>query len=198
MTAADAKKQLRAQVRAQRRALPPEVLAADSRAITERLLALPEMERAERVFCYVSLPGEVETSPLIGRLLSQGRAVLVPRCRAGGEMDLVPISSLDDLTPGAYGILEPGPDLTPTGEMPDLAVVPALAFDRRGMRLGQGGGYYDRYLAGGHVPSILLCRERMLSPELPKEDWDLSFDWLLTEQGFWHQGRKEETCCVLR
>ena len=51
MTAADAKKQLRAQVRAQRRALPPEVLAADSRAITERLLALPEMERAERVFC---------------------------------------------------------------------------------------------------------------------------------------------------
>ena len=63
MTAADAKKQLRAQVRAQRRALPPEVLAADSRAITERLLALPEMERAERVFCYVSLPGEVETRP---------------------------------------------------------------------------------------------------------------------------------------
>ena len=85
MTAADAKKQLRAQVRAQRRALPPEVLAADSRAITERLLELPEMERAERVFCYVSLPGEVETSPLIGRLLSQGRAVLVPRCRAGGR-----------------------------------------------------------------------------------------------------------------
>ena len=147
MTAADAKKQLRAQVRphflyntlesifdgmGHPKDGGPEVLAADSRAITERLLTLPEMERAERVFCYVSLPGEVETRPLIGKLLSQGRAVLVPRCRAGGEMDLVPISSLDDLTPGAYGILEPGPDLTSTGEMPDLAVVPALAFDRRG------------------------------------------------------------------
>lgn len=182
MTAADAKKQLRAQVRAQRRALPPEVLAADSRAITERLLALPEMERAERVFCYVSLPGEVETSPLIGRLLSQGRAVLVPRCRAGGEMDLVPISSLDDLTPGAYGILEPGPDLTPTGEMPDLAVVPALAFDRRGMRLGQGGGYYDRFLARFSGFAAGVCQERFLLDTLPSEEHDRLMTCVVTPE----------------
>ena len=182
MTAADAKKQLRAQVRAQRRALPPEVLAADSRAITERLLTLPEMERAERVFCYVSLPGEVETSPLIGRLLSQGRAVLVPRCRAGGEMDLVPISSLDDLTPGAYGILEPGPDLTPTGEMPDLAVVPALAFDRRGMRLGQGGGYYDRFLAAYPFLLKIGCAlTPFLTDCVPTEPTDQRLDGIATE-----------------
>lgn len=180
MTAAQAKKQLRARVRAQRRALPPEVLAADSRAITERLLALPEMEGAGSVFCYVSLHGEVETRPLIGTLLSQGREVLVPRCRAGGEMDLVPISSLDDLTPGAYGILEPGPALPAAGHLPDAAVIPALAFDRRGMRLGQGGGYYDRFLARFSGFAAGVCQEMFLLDALPAEEHDRPMTCVVT------------------
>ena len=98
----------------------------------------------------------------------------------------------------SFGVLEPQSEKLYLPEMIDLLIVPGIIYNRAGYRIGFGGGYYDRYLAGGHVPSILLCREKMLSPELPKEDWDLSFDWLLTEQGFWHQGRKEETCCVLR
>ena len=180
MTAAQAKKQLRARVRAQRRALPPEVLAADSRAITERLLALPEIEGAGSVFCYVSLPGEVETRPLIGTLLSRGREVLVPRCRAGGEMDLVPISSLDDLAPGAYGIPEPGPDLPAAGHLPDAAVIPALAFDRQGMRLGQGGGYYDRFLARFSGFAAGVCQEMFLLDALPAEAHDRPMTCVVT------------------
>ena len=155
---------------------------APSAARSRRRFWPPTAAPSQSVFCYVSLPGEVETRPLIGRLLSQGRAVLVPRCRAGGEMDLVPISSLDDLTPGAYGILEPGPDLTPTGEMPDLAVVPALAFDRRGMRLGQGGGYYDRFLAAYPFLLKIGCAlTPFLTDCVPTEPTDQRLDGIATE-----------------
>ena len=109
-TTVQQKQRLRAQLRQERRALDPEILLRDSAAICSRLLELPELRRARTVFCYVSCSGEVETHRLIGHLLKQGKTVLVPRCGARGLMDCVPITSLDDLRPGAYGILEPPPD----------------------------------------------------------------------------------------
>ena len=198
--AARQKADLRRELRQRCRELPEEYCRSADAAIARFLCKAPAFAGARQIFCFVGKAGEIDTLPLLRRILEQGSNLCVPLCLEPGRMEARLLQNLEDLIPGRYGILEPRLERCPPVEASslDLALVPCLSATRQGLRLGQGGGYYDRYLAGGHVPSILLCREKMLSPELPKEDWDLSFDWLLTEQGFWHQGRKEETCCVLR
>ena len=107
---AQEKAKLRDELRRKRRQQDREIRMADSQAICDQLLELPELQRAKTVFCYVSCGGEVETHRLIGILLAQGKTVAVPRCRPEGQMDCVPIASLADLVPGATNIPEPRPD----------------------------------------------------------------------------------------
>ena len=182
-TTAQQKKRLRAQLRQKRRALDPEMLLRDSAAICSRLLELPELRRAWTVFCYVSCGGEVETHRLIGHLLKQGKTVLVPRCGARGLMDCVPITSLADLRPGAYGILEPpsGAPAVPAASV-DFAIVPAVACGRDGSRLGQGGGYYDRFLQQTGCAFAALCTEAFLLPCVPCEAHDRNMKIIVTQQ----------------
>lgn len=182
-TTAQQKKQLRAQLRQERRALDPEMLLRDSAAICSRLLELPELRRARTVFCYVSCGGEVETHRLIGHLLKQGKTVLVPRCGARGLMDCVPITSLGDLRPGAYGILEPPPgtQAVPAASV-DFAIVPAVACGLDGSRLGQGGGYYDRFLQQTGCAFAALCTEAFLLPCVPCEAHDRNMKIIVTQQ----------------
>lgn len=182
-TTAQQKKRLRAQLRQERRALDPEMLLRDSAAICSRLLELPELRRARTVFCYVSCGGEVETHRLIGHLLKQGKTVLVPRCGARGLMDCVPITSLGDLRPGAYGILEPpsGAPAVPAASV-DFAIVPAVACGLDGSRLGQGGGYYDRFLQQTGCDFAALCTEAFLLPCVPCEAHDRNMKIIVTQQ----------------
>ena len=182
-TTAQQKKRLRAQLRQERRALDPEMLLRDSAAICSRLLELPELRRARTVFCYVSCGGEVETHRLIGHLLKQGKTVLVPRCGARGLMDCVPITSLADLRPGAYGILEPpsGAPAVPAASV-DFAIVPAVACGLDGSRLGQGGGYYDRFLQQTGCDFAALCTEAFLLPCVPCEAHDRNMKIIVTQQ----------------
>lgn len=182
-TTAQQKKRLRAQLRQERRALDPEMLLRDSAAICSRLLELPELRRARTVFCYVSCGGEVETHRLIGHLLKQGKTVLVPRCGARGLMDCVPITSFGDLRPGAYGILEPPPGTpaVPAASV-DFAIVPAVACGLDGSRLGQGGGYYDRFLQQTGCAFAALCTEAFLLPCVPCEAHDRNMKIIVTQQ----------------
>lgn len=182
-TTAQQKKRLRAQLRQERRALDPELLLRDSAAICSRLLELPELRRARTVFCYVSCGGEVETHRLIGHLLKQGKTVLVPRCGARGLMDCVPITFLGDLRPGTYGILEPPPGApaVPAASV-DFAIVPAVACGRDGSRLGQGGGYYDRFLQQTGCAFAALCTEAFLLPHVPCEAHDRNMKIIVTQQ----------------
>lgn len=198
--AAGQKAALRKELRQRCRELPEEYCRNADADIARFLFEAPAFTGAGKIFCFVGKAGEIDTLPLLRRILEQGSSLCVPLCLEPGRMEARLLRDLADLVPGRYGILEPLPERCPPVEATDLdlALVPCLSATRQGLRLGQGGGYYDRYLAGSRVPSILLCREKMLSPALPEEDWDLSFDWLLTEKGFWRRGRKEETCCVLR
>jgi len=99
-------------------------------------------------------------------------------------MDLCVISSMDDLEPGAYGILEPKKNCpTVTAEQIDFAVIPCLSFDRKGGRLGQGGGYYDRFLSALRCESVLICREQLTVEHVPCEVHDLKCTRLATENG---------------
>jgi 5-formyltetrahydrofolate cyclo-ligase len=83
------------------------------------------------------------------------------------------------LRPGRFGIPEP-PEGAPTIEDPEWAVVPGIAFDRDGFRLGRGGGYYDRWLLGRTIRTVGLCRPERLVPELPRDPWDIPVQTVIT------------------
>ena len=110
------------------------------------------------------------------------RAVALPRSRPGGSMDFALYDGR--LAEGLYGIPQPpedAPELRP-GEG-DLILVPALCCDAAGVRLGHGGGYYDRYLPRMSCPTMLLCRSRLVTEDIPVEDHDVLMTYLVTEQG---------------
>lgn len=138
---------------------------------------------AETVFCYVSLPREIDTSPILSAAWRRGKTVAVPRCRKGGQMDFFAISSLDDLSRGTFGISEPGDDrplCVPT--VHDVCIVPCLAADAFGYRLGYGGGYYDRYLSLHPSKTIGLCYASCVAHALPHDEYDISLQMLITEK----------------
>jgi 5-formyltetrahydrofolate cyclo-ligase len=192
---------------------------ADKRLLRDRLLRIRDSAEAEmrreasaaacgyaaewllqeecRSFAaYVPFRSELDTSPLIEWAWRTGIDVLVPRAnRADRSMTTHLLASWDELAPGAYGIMEPDPALAPALPehfVPDAVFVPGSGFDRKGGRLGYGGGYYDRYRA--RLQSVLPSgREApfwigigfgfQLIPDIPMEPHDARVQGLITEDG---------------
>lgn len=181
------KKELRKRLRKLRREFKKDYCReADSR-IMSFVMSLPQYRQASLIFCYVSAGDEIDTKNLLAAALGEGKRAAVPRCLPGraGEMEACEISSLEELRPGAYGILEPieGCPVVPPEQI-SLCVVPCLSADpATGVRLGYGGGYYDRYLERTGAFRAVLCREKSLYRGLPREIHDLKMDALITEKG---------------
>ena len=174
---------LRRRVREQLRAMDPAALRASDDALFARFLALPQLEEAKTVFAFWGIPGrEPETGRLVPALLERGKRVCLPRMLPGRQMELRLYDPARPMVPAAFGILEPGEDcpLADRGEV-DLILVPAVCYDRRGYRLGFGGGYYDRWMEGFSGIRAGLCRERVLRERIPVEAHDCRVDLLLTE-----------------
>lgn len=173
-----AKREARSAAKARLHTLTPEDLAAAGAEIADKLFARPDWQDADTVFCFVSLPSEPDTEPILRAALDQGKRLCVPRMLGGGRMELVELLSLDTLRPNALGIREPvsGPIILPeTLGSRALAVVPCLAAGRDGVRLGRGGGYYDRFLAGFRGHAVLVCPRALVFDTLPAEAWDARF-----------------------
>ena len=182
MNLIEAKKALRSEVRAAECALSPRYRAESNAGINARLLALPEFRMAQTVFAFVGTAREIDTMALLRRILDEGKTLVLPRCGAEHTMALCRVETLEQLAPGAYGILEPVEScgvLTP--EEIELTITPCLSCDRQGNRLGQGGGYYDRFFARYHGAAALLCREKLMAEAVPVEAHDRRFDLLVTE-----------------
>lgn len=183
------KRRLRRAVRSLEARLSPQYLEESSRAISVRLLAMPEYRAAGTVFCFVGVQREVDTRPILLDVLASGKTLCVPLCIGEGLMELRRITALEQLSPGAWGIPEP-----PAGSFRlsidevDFAILPCACCSRSGRRLGHGGGYYDRFLAHYRGGSVLLCRERLLCEEIPVEPWDIPVPWVLTEQCLYEDG----------
>jgi 5-formyltetrahydrofolate cyclo-ligase len=180
------KELLRAQIRARRRALDSSWHDRASRAIAARLEALPVFQRARCIQTYVALRYEVDTHELIRRLLREGKQVAVPRVAGDNELQQYRLNNFSELQIGAFGILEPPSDPRLAGLVTpaqfDLVLVPGLAFDRAGRRLGAGKGYYDRFLAGINAPKIALAFAFQIFARVPVEAHDQRVDMIVTEK----------------
>lgn len=183
LTPSEHKKKLRNEARGRRLARTPETRRQANADIRAHLEALPVFRAADTILSYVSLPREVDTHPLFRDLLRQGRRVLVPRCLDKGQLEWCPLSDWNDLEPGDHGVLAPRADIAAESSHPadSVCLVPGLAFDHNGYRLGYGGGYFDRFLAGYPGTSIGLITEDNLLPRLPREAHDIPVNMVLTE-----------------
>lgn len=176
------KARLRKKIRGQMRGMDQAVRQKVDAAICQRVLQLREFQRAGTVFCFVGIDWEIDTSSLIRAALRGGKRVAVPLCTGPGIMEARIIQSPDDLRPGAYGIPEPLPScpVCPPEEIA-FAVVPCVSCDTGCMRLGQGGGFYDRFMEKAAFPTAALCREAALLEHVPAEPWDRPVDCVVTE-----------------
>lgn len=157
--------------------------AADA-AIARHVLASEAWRAAGTVFTYVSVGFEVDTRALIKAALREGKRVCAPRCLGKGRMEARAVESPKALVRASYGLLEPAESaaIVPAEEI-DLILVPCLAADKSGRRLGYGGGYYDRFLRGAKGTSLCLCRGRALLDAVPQEAHDAPVDGIVTEAG---------------
>lgn len=141
---------------------------------------------ASVIFTYVSFKGEVNTHNIINYALKEGKTICVPKIIDKSKgMDLFKIEDLSSLSPEYCGILEPQVNLgTLSIDCVDLIIVPGLAFDMRGGRIGYGGGFYDRLLASSSadVSKVALAYEFQVFDKIPTDKWDKGVDMIMTEE----------------
>lgn len=182
-TIAEDKAALRRQVCLTLECLSPEAVRRGDDALFAAFSALPQAEAASTLFAFWGILGrEPDTGRLIRALTARGKRVGLPRMLPGRQMEVRLYEPDRPLVPASFGILEPLAD-APLLARPDidLALVPAVCYDRSGFRLGFGGGYYDRWLSGFSGFTVGLCRDCVLQDRVPTEDHDCRVDLLLTE-----------------
>lgn len=180
------KAEVRREMLEARRALSRQQRADRSRAIARRLFELPLWERARSVHLFIgAVDGEVETREIALRGFELGKRILCPRVRWDPPgLDSFEIRSLDDLEEGPRGLWEPAPGRArKLGPDPDvgLVLVPGLAFDRLGHRIGYGAGFYDRFLAGTAAPRVALAYSLQVIDRVPAEAHDEPVHRIVTE-----------------
>ncbi|MBI5419849.1 MAG: 5-formyltetrahydrofolate cyclo-ligase [Deltaproteobacteria bacterium] len=177
-----------------RRGEPDRLLAGMSRAVQEHFLTAFPPEPGRRVGLYQAVAGEVGTDRIRSRYLSARALLFYPKVMDDGHLSFYPDGGEDGWVRGKYGLLEP---FVPAGAQGlrsgfDLVVVPGMAFDARGRRLGRGSGYYDRFLVGldGTVVTVGLAFSRQLLQEVPVDHWDVPVDVVVTEDGVIQASRR--------
>lgn len=187
------KRRLRRSLGARRRKVSAEDAASAAEAIRVALFAAFVFEPGRRVGLYAALPDEVPTRALFAALVGAGVDCLLPRVADDGRLVFAAVTDWSELRAGAFGVLAP-PDSAPVASLDgaDLVLVPGVAFDRRGARLGRGGGHYDRSFPTSGGPDLRLCGvayELQIAESIPCASHDRAMDAIVTEHGFrWTRG----------
>jgi len=177
------KKSMRILSRENRRNFPLTEKKRADKQIHDAVLSHASVQSAHRICVYVSLPDEVETNAIIDQLLKRGKTVSIPKVVSKGVLKLYEIHSFDDVITGAFGILEPDVSCTHIEKTDvDIFIVPGIAFDREGNRLGRGMGYYDRLLEGLSAYKIGLAYASQIISGLPHNEYDIPMDTVITER----------------
>jgi 5-formyltetrahydrofolate cyclo-ligase len=182
------KKALRKEVLAKRDQLSWDEIKFKSEKIAGFLFDLPEYIKADTVMYFLSFGKEVQTLDMVPVTLGHGKRVVAPKT-VHKERRLIISRILDvetDLAPGLWGIPEPKPEKIRPVDPPDLdfVVVPGVAFDEQGNRLGYGGGYYDRFFTQlrDNVPLVAVTFEMQILDSVPVAPWDRTVDLIITEK----------------
>lgn len=179
----EAKKNLRTEIRKRMDSLDDDYCERASQIITQKVLASAAYQDVDTVFCFVGMQGEPDTMNILEDALSKGKRVCVPLCVAEGVMETREIKDLRaDLKKGYFGILEPSPTLPKVeADEIDFAILPCVTCDHRGNRLGHGKGYYDRFLRGTRFATCMICFEKLVSEEIPMDEYDQKADSVVTD-----------------
>jgi 5-formyltetrahydrofolate cyclo-ligase len=182
------KRELRRKIIQLRDQLSPEDIKEKSSRIAENLFRLPAYREAKTVMFFISFGSEVATRMMVEETIRRSKIALAPKALTKTR-DLIPSQIIDwdqDLAPGAYNIPEPRKDkLRPFApEAIDLLLVPGVAFDQKGNRLGYGGGYYDRFfsLLKPETALVALVFDLQIQPEIPVDKWDRRVDCIITDE----------------
>ena len=173
------KAEIRSLIRSRKEAASPEELAKKSRILTDRFLETEAYQNAKTLYGYISYNQEVCTLGILEQALKDGKQVAIPKCY-GKQMVFRYITDLNRLQRRSFGLPEPYDD-EPLAQDPEaLVLMPGLAFDREGHRIGYGGGYYDRFLElePGH-PTVALCFDFQLLDRLDTDPFDIPADLVL-------------------
>ena len=179
------KKALRASIKQKRRALSIEYRQQASRKMQAELTRLPCYQAAEYIMLYMAMQDEVQLDELIAMVLKDGKKAVIPLVTGAGLMEAVELSDMADLVPDKYGIKTVSEEkrrLIAPGKI-DLIIVPGVAFDKAGHRLGMGGGFYDRFmLRASRAVRAALAYDCQLLVAVPAEVHDLTVDYIITEK----------------
>ena len=173
------KQELRAWVRQKKRAMTVEEIEAKSSVLAEKFCETDFYRNAKTIYGYLPYNQEVRTVPMLERALADGKTVAVPKCY-GEEMRFIRMDDLTKVEKGYAGIPEPIEDGPVADDETALVLMPGLAFDPQGHRVGYGGGFYDKFLAKepGH-PTVALCYEFQVFDALEVDDYDIPVDLVI-------------------
>ncbi len=181
------KQQLRDAISHRKREMTPAQVANESRLVMRRLAEWKHFVDADCVLFYSPLPREVQLSWLWRKAWRAGKTVCFPACTAGGGLAAYKVASAKEMEKGPYGNLEPCParlNKIAMGRI-DVMLIPGLAFDRKGRRLGRGRGYYDRFLsrASSKTVKVGIAFSEQLVKRVPVNRWDIPMDCIAHPDG---------------
>lgn len=173
------KQELRRAIRERKRAMTEEEIVERSNALAEKFYHTPAYQAASTIYGYLPYNQEVRTVPMLQRALDDGKRVAVPKVY-GEEMRFIYLEDLTQVSKGYAGIPEPIADAPVAEDKQALVLMPGLAFDPQGHRIGYGGGFYDKFLAKEpHHPTLALCYEFQMQAHLDTEEFDIPVDTVL-------------------
>jgi len=173
------KKELRKQIREKKRAMTASEIESASARLGQQFAASEAYRQAKSIYGYLPYNQEVRTVPMLEQALRDGKRVAVPKCY-GDEMRFIWMDDLSKVEKGYAGIPEPIADGPVADDAHALVLMPGLAFDPEGRRIGYGGGFYDRFLAKEpEHPTLALCYAFQMLPKLETEEFDIPVDTVL-------------------
>ena len=173
------KKELRAEIRAKKRAMTPEAIEEKSRLLGQLFRNCDAYRNAKTIYGYLPYNQEVRTVPMLEAALADGKRVAVPKVY-GEEMRFIYLTDLTRVSKGYAGIPEPMDDAPIAEDDTALVLMPGLVFDPQGHRIGYGGGFYDRFLSQEpHHPTVALCYDFQVVEQLETERFDIPVDLVL-------------------
>lgn len=173
------KQELRQAIRARKRAMTEEDILRRSEILAEKFARSNAYRAAKTIYGYLPYNQEVRTVPMLRRALEEGKRVAVPKVY-GGDMKFIYLDDLSQVAKGYAGIPEPVADGPVAQDETALVLMPGLAFDRAGHRIGYGGGFYDKFLAREpHHPTVALCYDFQVMDRLETEEFDIPVDLVI-------------------